>query len=217
MHLLLILMTSLITPAAAEPVDTAVWAAAAMNQPITGRLRLWTDLHARRDGGAFVGIVRPGLGLDLSDRWNAWAGVAYVPFVPDDGDIRHEIRVWQQLIGTVSLGERASLMTRTRFEQRTASGGGAGYRVRQFVRIGGVTQQAGRISPVVWDEVFVGLNDTSWGAVAGLDQNRLFGGIAIPAGRGRFELGVLYAAVFRDEVSSTLALSTTWFVPRFGD
>ena len=50
----------------------------------------------------------------------------------------------------------------------------------------------------IWDEVFIHLNDTNFGARTGFNQNRLFAGIGWdhdPQDRWRSEIGYLYQEV----------------------
>jgi hypothetical protein len=203
------------TPAHAAEQDLGVWSAVLSATELgDGPARFWLDLHARRDGARFLAIVRPGLGLQLTDHASAWVGAGWIPSVPDDGDATHEIRVWEQLIATGDLGSWGTLQSRTRFEQRTLDGGDLGFRVREFVRFGAVPRQEQRASLVVWDEVFLGLNETGWGAVSGLDQNRLFVGAALPVRHGgRVEVGLLQVAVPRDELGLTWIAAMNWFTP----
>ncbi|MEZ4317592.1 MAG: DUF2490 domain-containing protein [Myxococcota bacterium] len=181
--------------AAASPVST--WEGLVVTASLPGEdpgpLRLWFDGHARR-GDSFVGIVRPGLGVDLGGGLAVWAGYAWVA-TATPGDLASEHRVWEQVTWNRG-GKRISGGLRGRLEQRFGPGSGAvGLRVRGFGRV--QADVAGPFSLVVWDELFVGLNDTPRGP-AGLDQNRLFAGPAWRAGSLRAEAGVLGQALLRD-------------------
>ena len=61
----------------------------------------------------------------------------------------------------------------------------------------------------------MGLNDTEWGAVAGIDQNRLFGGVGLPiASGGRVEFGLLNVLLPRDgELGVTWVVAANLFPP----
>ena len=98
----------------------------------------------------------------------AWVGT----FV--EGPNRIEHRPWEQLQATFRFDDLA-LALRSRLEQRFSEGE-LGWRPRQLVRL----QQTltPDVAAVVWDEIFVGLNATSFGQPSGLDQNRLFVGPA---------------------------------------
>ena len=91
-----------------------------------------------------------------------------------------------------------SLSGRTRLEQRFRdSDNDTGVRLRQFFRWShklGDTQY----SAVLWDELFVALNDAEWGQRDGIDQNRAFAGLAWqPNSRLRLEAGYLHNSIRR--------------------
>ncbi len=178
----------------------------------TGRLEgpslkpgLWFDGHARRGDGNTVVILRPGAGLQLTPWLSVWAGYAWVPVFSDGDDDQSgsrfdEHRFWQQAILTHKTSNDWALQSRTRFELRFGEGGDdIGLRVREFVRAGWMRSDW-LVKPVIWDELFVGLNDTDWGASSGYDQNRLFVGLALPtiASGARFEAGYLFVHLNRD-------------------
>lgn len=165
-----------VPPAQAQPDQT--WTGAfASGTPIEGsRLLLWLDGHARfRDGSdeLDVSIVRPGVGWRVHKGLDVYAGYARVT-LHRDGDDLGEDRFWQQAIYTVGKIGDVSVSGRTRLEQRwRETGDDAGWRLRQFVRLG-LPIDGSPISLVAWDEAFFGLNTTDWGQRDGYDQNRLF-------------------------------------------
>jgi hypothetical protein len=68
---------------------------------------------------------------------------------------------------------------------------------------------------VAWDEVFVGLDGTRWGAVRGLDQNRLFVSASVPVdGGGRVEIGGLSVGTPRDDLRFTWGVAVYVFAGR---
>ncbi|MEN0064940.1 MAG: DUF2490 domain-containing protein [Myxococcota bacterium] len=211
------LLTALIAGASAQTTqDLAVWTAVLASPDLTDRTRLWFDGHTRRDAGRFLAIVRPGVGLQFNDAVSGWIGYGWIPSIPDEGDTTHEHRIWEQLIANLGLGDRASLQSRTRFEQRFAgSGGEVGLRLREFVRFTLPPDQPKRVRLALWDELFVGLNDTDWGAVGGIDQNRLFVGAGLPVSHGgRVELGLLNVLLPRDDLNVTWVIAANWFPSR---
>jgi hypothetical protein len=133
--------------------------------------------------------------LHISPSLSAWAGYAWVPVFTDaPGDALHEHRTWQQGILQKQLPSRIQLQSRTRFEQRFGEGSSeVGLRLRQFVRAGWNPWKDSPVGAVAWDEVFVGLNETDWGAPKGFDQNRLFLGFSLAmAPHARVEAGYLF-------------------------
>ena len=208
--LLVVLLVALLTavPARADDSlggeDLEVWTATfvqvAPDASPTG-LRGWLDLHARRNDAGAVGIVRPGVGWQLSPKVSVWGGYAWVPVDPDGADATQEHRAWQQLTlqrtrPTLSLG------LRVREEQRLRSGAdGISHRLRVLPRLG--LRLRGPLSLQVWDEVFVAWNETDWFPVRGYDQNRLFVGPAIEGFRGfRVEVGYLNLDLARGDAST---------------
>jgi hypothetical protein len=179
---------------AATTHETQSWAAAF----VQGRLDptrdltpgLWLDLHARRSDTATIGIVRPALGLYLDRSLSVWAGYAFIGTRFDDGQTRAEHRPWQQLQGVFPWAQH-TFTIRTRTEQRWVdSGDDVGHRIRQLVR--GQFALAPDWAAVLWDEAFFGLGQTDFGQPSGLDQNRVFLGVAFsPANRLRIEPGYL--------------------------
>lgn len=161
---------------------------------------LWLDVHARRSDANTVHIFRPGCGLSAAPWLSFWAGYAWVPTFRDETDDSvHEHRFWNQWILQYQSNFRLALQSRTRTEYRfSEAGDDVGLRVRQFVRVGWQPSAKVPLGGVVWDEIFVGLNRTDWGAPRGFDQNRLFVGPFLQATPwARLEAGYLYVRIDR--------------------
>ncbi len=165
-------------------------------------LKWWFDGHARffdDTGGFGQSIVRPGIGYALSDSVVLWAGYGWIRTSPVANQDFDEHRVWQQITWSENL-DPVSLGFRTRLEQRFLdTGSDTGWRLRQLVSM----RRPLGCSPftlVAWDELFIHLNDTDWGANAGFNQNRLFLGFGLkrdPASPYRVEVGYLNQFVNR--------------------
>lgn len=142
--------------------------------------RWWAEIQPRtREEGEDMDqlLIRPGIGYALTDHSTVWIGYAHVVNFPAAGDNIHEDRIWQQYMwsGATPLGVFTS---RTRFEQRWQSNGGeTGGRFRHMFRLSWPLPFYQPVSLVGWDEVFIHLNDTNWGASQGFDQNRGFAGV----------------------------------------
>jgi hypothetical protein len=162
---------------------------------------IWFDAQARRGADATIGILRPGFGWYLGPRVSLWAGYLAQGTFRDAAPDTLEHRPWQQ--AQFTLGPQASTWTlRTRLEQRFLhNDADLGLRVRQLVRL---QHKLGRESAwVLWDEIFLGLNETSWGQPAGFDQNRIFVGPAwLPRRQVRLEGGYLSAFLVRPGVTT---------------
>lgn len=135
----------------------------------------WFDLHARRRHDGTLHIIRPAAGYAFGSSLLVHAGYAWIPTLADEGDSAHEHRIWQQALYTPTLGDLVKLQLRPRLEQRFGDGDDIGHRLRLFAR-GQWTPGGMPFDLVVWDELFLQLNDTDWGAKSGFDQNRLFVG-----------------------------------------
>lgn len=138
-------------------------------------------------------IIRPGIGYKLAENISVWLGYGWVNTDPKGNRDTDEHRIWQQFSwnDTYTLGNFA---TRTRLEQRFLSNGDdTGWRFRQFVKYTHPLFSE-RLYLSIWDEVFVNINSTDFGANTGFGQNRAFMGLGvfIDADRHyRFELGYL--------------------------
>lgn len=198
--------------------DAGVWYALfadgdVCDTPGPDNFKWWFDGHARffDDAGGFgQSIVRPGIGYALSDHCTAWAGYGWIRTSPASRPDFDEHRIWQQLTGSTPLGP-GTLGVRSRLEQRfLETGSDTGWRFRQLVSYRQPLAHSERYSLVAWDECFIHLCDTDWGANAGFDQNRLFLGIGRTcdaAGRTRIEIGYLNQFVHlpgRDDLSNHL-------------
>jgi len=140
-------------------------------------------------------LVRPAVGFDLTSRSSLWVGYGYTPSYPAVGDVVTENRYWQQYLW-VAPAVGGVFQSRARLEERAIERNDkVAWRLREFMRFTRPIARSGALTAVVWDEVFVHLNDTTR-TVQGFDQNRVFAGIGLPAGRrGRFEIGYLNQAI----------------------
>ncbi len=125
-------------------------------------------------------LIRPSLALTLFDQTVLSLGYAYVRTSPEEGEITHEHRPWQQLAFPIASQDGVfSLTGRTRFEQRFRDDGDdVGLRLRQQIRL--TVPLAQGWQGVAWSEGFFNFNDTDWGARSGLDRWRNFAGVRIP-------------------------------------
>lgn len=143
--------------------------------------RWWLDAHLRYsdDANDFEqSIFRPGFGYALPKNHTLWAGYGWIANSPEIGDTFHEHRFWQQHSWKTKVGS-FGLASRSRLEQRFREGSqdDTGWRFRQFIKLTRPILDDGPLYWSLWDEVFLNLNDTDWGAESGLDRNRIFAGI----------------------------------------
>jgi Protein of unknown function (DUF2490) len=161
-----------------------------------GRWQWWMEGQGRFfNDAAKLGqsIIRPGLGYKLSDNVSIWLGYGWIATWPVGRDPTDEHRIWQQLSWSKPYSW-GNLATRTRLEQRFLSNGDdTGWRFRQFIKYTHPLFTE-RTYLSVWNEVFVNINSTDWGATSGFGQNRIFAGLGVfidSKRHYRFELGYL--------------------------
>lgn len=165
------------------------------DSPRLERLRWWFDGHARffdDSDGYGQSIVRPGLGYAITESSTLWAGYGWIRTSPPNGDEVDEHRIWQQWTTSARIFN-AAFSWRSRLEQRFVEGDGdVGWRFRQFAKLSQPIGFDQRLRLVGYDEIFLAMNDTDWGARSGFDQNRLFAGLGWQWTRGQtFEVGYL--------------------------
>ncbi len=143
-------------------------------------IKLWLEGQGRfgEDTSALSqAILRSGLGYALHDHLSLWLGYAWIPNEPPHADTFDEHRIWQQLIWSDSFFQ-GQVMLRSRLEQRfDERGDDVGWRFRQFLKYYRPFKQAPKLSWVVWNEVFIDLNQPDWKSDQGFDQNRAFLGL----------------------------------------
>lgn len=200
----------------------ALFAAGDIQSAHTDRLKWWFDGHARffDDSDGFgQSIVRPGIGYQLGGSATVWAGYGWIATDPAAVPTFDEHRIWQQITWSSELGESA-IGYRSRLEQRfLETGSDTGWRFRQLMALRRPFEMAPRLSFVAWDEVFLNINDTDWGADSGFDQNRVFVGLGFklrPASPFRIETGYLNQYVNRsigNDISNHLVSVNLYWSP----
>lgn len=161
-------------------------------------------------------IIRPGVGYKLSNQLSVWLGYAWINTSPLGKQDTDENRIWQQLSWNDAFSW-GNLATRTRLEQRLLNNGNdTGWRFRQFIKYTHPLY-AKRVYLSLWDEVFVNINSTDWGANNGFGQNRMFAGLGLfidPKRHYRFELGYMNQYVQHENRSDQMnhILSASLFV-----
>ena len=202
-----IILSFLFSLAAHAQSDNQLWTAVFSNGPLTedNRLYLWFDSHARFSENASrlgVSIIRPGIGYRLSSKLTLWAGYARVVNRADGRADINEDRIWQQATYPILKGSFGQLVARTRLEQRMLSTGTeTSHRLRQSVRW--LKPLDGKWSVTAANELFLNLNETSFGIQSGFDQNRLFIGLRLRASKTiRVEGGYLMNHLRRNNITT---------------
>ncbi|GAG77321.1 unnamed protein product [marine sediment metagenome] len=127
-------------------------------------------------------------------------GYDFVPFsTRSTGDIEFENRPWQQLLWQILGTQNATIVLRTRLEQRFRSlENSTALRLRQNIKLTLPKAIANKLTPILFDEMFFNLNHPEWVNKNDINQNRLFMGIQIPIKKNNFlQVGYLNQYEFR--------------------
>ena len=138
-------------------------------------------------------LIRPAVFYQLNKQTSLWLGYAHVVSHPDGKSAFEEDRIWQQLLHNFEPIGSLSLQSRTRLEQRFIENSDeTGYKIRQMIRLTMPSSISSKLRWVAYDEYFINLNDTDYGARRGFDQNRAFLGMNWAfAPDLKFEIGYL--------------------------
>ncbi len=123
-------------------------------------------------------IIRPAVFYTTSKQSSVWAGYARVVTHPNGRANFDEDRIWQQFLHNFEPIQSVSIQSRTRLEQRfIENADDTGYRLRQMFRLTMPSKVSAQLTWVAYDEYFLNLNHTDYGARKGFDQNRAFAGL----------------------------------------
>ena len=159
---------------------------------------LWSiDGHARfqdATDGFVQSLLRPAVGVRLSENASAWLGYAWIRTNRRSGSEFDEHRIWQQFSWRIP-ASGVRLASRTRLEQRLVRAGDTlAHRVRERIRLDLPLAFLPGLDFVLHDELFLGLNEVNRRQKSGFDQNRFFAGVGFDLTRGsglRAEVGYL--------------------------
>ena len=197
------------------------WFSAFAHGPMKGNAWFWTDAHLRfyETFEPAAALLRPGVSWRARPKLFLTAGYGWTPSWKRPGDqldFTDEHRAWQQIMWTPkSTTDGTSAILRGRLEQRfrPADHADTGLRLR-FMWRGQVPLSRHRsVFFVLWDELFVAINEAQWGQRPGVDQNRLFVGVGwqVRPKIVRMELGYTNVWLTRDgpdPVNHVMALNT---------
>lgn len=157
-------------------------------------------------------LIRPAVFYTLNDKTSIWLGYLHVTTHPASKPTSEENRVWQQLLHNFDPVGSLTIQSRTRLEQRfIEDADDTGHKLRQMIRLTLPSSLSPKLHWVAYDEYFINLNDTDYGARRGFDQNRAFIGVnwAFDPSR-RLEVGYLNQYVKGNQTDvSNHVLSTT--------
>jgi hypothetical protein len=160
--------------------DAQLWSQAL----VVGRVGDWrTHLEIQPrvfDDVSELGLVinRVAIGRAVHPRVSAWLGYAWVPR-PFGPGIRHEQRIWQQVIVTPPAVQGWTPTVRLRLEQRWQNEpwDGSSHRLRTLVRMQRPFDAARRWQFATYDELMVTFDETPSGPRQGYDRNRFYAGV----------------------------------------
>lgn len=174
-------------PAAAVVEGDQLWAMAVLQggfgfiDPKLDRVKGYLELQGRWrsfESLETAFLPRAAIGYAITPQLTAFAGFANVEFDNPRRKPYWELRPYQQLTWNLPL-PGVSLQSRTRLEQRIVQDH-LGWRLREFVKatvpIPGLEPGMDRLYLAAYDEIFLELDDTTWGQRKGLRQNRFFVG-----------------------------------------
>jgi hypothetical protein len=182
----------------------------------TGGPAGWVDLQLRRRGGSTQYLARPAVGWAFSPSLFAHVGYAWIATDPDDATVTSEHRIWQQGLYNGTATPALKYQLRARVEQRFGPSSGVGHRVRGLGRVQWQPSARVPLQLIVWDELFIGVNETTDFTLQGFDQNRAFAGIGADTSvKGlRVEAGYLHlltqAGDRTDHVLGFFVTANTW-------
>jgi len=119
-------------------------------------------------------LMRPAAIFNLDSDQSIWVGALDV----FDSELKtNELRFWQQY-QRIDRMDKVIFLNRTRLEERFMNGqSDIGLRIRHMLRSQIPIGEESSWSVVVFDELFLGLNQNGSQAIRGFDQNRAFVGI----------------------------------------
>lgn len=159
--------------------DGRYWFSLYTQGPLPKENFYWSlDIHPRwrEEGRNFdTLILRPSLIYKITPKTSIWTGYDTINNHPAGQSSFQENRLWEQVMHQFEPFGALTLTVRTRFEQRDREDySDIAHRLRQMVRATTPSSLHQQLSWVVWDELFINLNQTDWGVMRGTDQNRLF-------------------------------------------
>jgi hypothetical protein len=159
--------------------DGRYWFSLYTQGPLPKENFYWSlDIHPRwrEEGRNFdTLILRPSLIYKITPKTSIWTGYDTINNHPAGQSSFQENRLWEQVMHQFEQFGALTLTVRTRFEQRDREDySDIAHRLRQMVRATTPSSLHQQLSWVIWDELFINLNQTDWGVMRGTDQNRLF-------------------------------------------
>lgn len=128
-------------------------------------------------------IFRGGLGYQLTPDLTFWGAYSFVTNNPE-GENTYENRVHEQLTWVMGQLSDVTFISNSRVEQRFYSESSeVGYRYRQTLQAVLPPMTEYQLVPVIYDEVYINLNNPDWVGSSTLSENDIFVGVEIPTSK----------------------------------
>lgn len=183
--------------------------------PQLSRVRGWLELQGRwRSFGESYEtgfLPRVALGYAINNQVTVFSGFAAIETDPARRKPFAELRPWQQLTWNLPVNG-FTLQSRTGLEQRILQNN-LGWRLRELVKMTVSVPGTDKVYLAAYEELFLDLDDTTWGQRRRLRQNRFFVGSGLrldSAKRVSLEVGYLNQWIDRrreDRVNHVLSLN----------
>lgn len=176
-------------------------------------LNLQDRFNARKNRDE-LNVVTGGVGYEYLPNLSFWLGYKWVSNNHIIG-IKQENRIWEQIIWQIINSKSINLSSRTRLEQRKLTGQPQwGSRLREKGTLAFPMIINKKLIPVIYDEIFLNLNNPTWVKSKTLNQNRLFLGFNIISSKNTyFQIGYLNQYSFTHPVNvNNQILSISFYV-----
>lgn len=118
------------------------------------------------------------LGYKTSDKLSLWLGYSWLI---ENANSTQQHRLWQQIIWNILDNDQFNLMSRSRLEERKdVYEPEWSIRLRQRLQLSFPKLLFHTLTPIIYNELFVNINNPPWVNNQLINQNRVFVGIDIP-------------------------------------
>lgn len=182
--------------------DSQLWVGAAAIGPIDGELGLFLFGESRFGDNLSrpsQTVLAVGLGWDPGGGRSIYGGYLLVNSYSILGTTQREHRLWQQLAYPLKQVGKVRISGRSLLEQRHVEGfDDIGLRFQQNVRAALPVDRRENVRLVAYGDLLLNLNGTDWGASAGIDQARGFGGANLTLSKSAsLEMGYFHQHIVR--------------------
>ena len=130
-----------------------------------------------------------GIGYKTSDNLSLWLGYTWLL---ENANATQQHRIWQQAFWNILQNNQVYFISRTRLEERKdVHEPQPSVRLRQRLQLSFPNKILDKFTPIIYDELFVNMNNPPWVNNQLINQNRIFLGIGITLWK-KIELQVGY-------------------------